>query len=118
MTLAVLMLLCYEPLTYTVDVCELNHIRFGVGQPVVSYWVWLDWDWHYEHGYDYYVRDWRCEAEVPHPIRGVQEWQDKRTKRRLRVASRIFTESWTTYDREIEDRKRVAEQDRRRFGVQ
>lgn len=98
-----------------VDICELNHIVSSDGKVSVTYWVWWDYGWLVEHGWDYYVRDWRCEKDAPFPIGNRQEWDDKRTHKHLVVTHRTFRETWSNYDPETADRVRWPEDRRRKF---
>lgn len=113
---AVLCLRPTEMQVFHVDICELNHVINWDGTEQLAQWIWLDYDWHLEHGWDYYVRDWRIAKEVPEPVGGVQEWDDKKTGRRLRVTHRVFRETWSFGDVEVKDRERVSHEERRRFG--
>lgn len=106
-----------EPTTCRVDIAELNHVLRDDGVVALEQWIWWDWGFHHVHGYDWYVRDWRMASDIPHPIGGVQEWDDQRIKRRLRIHAGIVRETWTYYDPETRDRQRVGEGERRRFGL-
>lgn len=104
----------HPPVEDRVAVAELNHVLCPVnGTEQGVYWVW--WRWQTVDGREgYYVADWRREVDVPRPTNGVQEWLDKGRVRR-RVVSRVFRETWTQYDREEEDRKRLPEYRRRKL---
>lgn len=116
-----------------VDVVELNHVICPTnGNEQGVYWIW--WKWQTVNGYaDYYVVDWRRQVEVPRrdsdrkywdqvpsrdqrgipssdiaiPGDGAQEWYDTKTKTHRRVESFIFKETWTFYDLEERDAKRL-----------
>lgn len=105
-----------EPTTYRVDICELNHVLRDDNVVSFDQWIWWDWGFHHTHGYDWYVRDWRVVSDVPYPLGRSQEWDDKRTKRRIRVEHAVFRETWTYCDPETRDRQRLSELERVRFG--
>lgn len=112
--LALLLLCCptHHVLTDHVDVCELNHIVTPSGQS--TYWVW--WRLHEHEGHtDYYVADWRRKCDVPRPTNGVQVFWDSGAKVTRRVISRVQDETWSTFDREVFDRKRLPPERRRRL---
>jgi len=97
-----------------VDVCELNHVVLVPGAPHNAYWVW--WRLHEVDGHtDYYVADWRIESDVPAPIEGVQEFWDSRSKLMRRVISQVQEETWSTFDREAHDRRRLPVERRQRL---
>lgn len=113
MIILALLLPLTEPTTVIVDICELNHVLNGDGHETLTQWIWLDYDWHIEHGYDYWIRDWRMQSDVPPPIGNVQEWQDKKTNRRMRVAHRMYRETWSYGDVEVKERDRLPTDQRR-----
>lgn len=101
-----------------VDIVELNHVICPTnGNEQGVYWVW--WRWQTVDGVsDYYVADWRRQADVPRPTTGtncVQEFWDNKARVSRRIESCLFAESWTFYDRESEDRKRLPESRRRKL---
>lgn len=112
-------LLCMVPspevVTDTVAISELNHVCCPeTGAIRESYWVW--WRWQRVEGVtDYYVADWIRLSECPRPENGVQEFWDKKAKVKRRIESRVFVETWSNYDRESEDRKRLPENMRRKL---
>jgi hypothetical protein len=99
----------------SVDVVELNHVICPTnGNEQGAYWVW--WRWQVVDGTaDYYVADWRRYSDVPRPKDGVQEFWDSKAKVKRRIESKVFCETWTFYDRESEDRKRLPESRRRKL---
>jgi hypothetical protein len=113
------LILSFLPLEETaldaVDIVELNHVICPTnGNEQGVYWVW--WRWQVVDGLaDYYVADWRRFADVPRPKDGVQEFWDSKAKVKRRIESKVFSETWTFYDRESEDRKRLPESRRRKL---
>jgi hypothetical protein len=99
----------------SVEIAELNHVICPTnGNEQGAYWVW--WRWQTVDGVsDYYVADWRRVADAPMPRKGVQEFWDGKTKRNRRIESKVFSETWTYYDRETEDRKRLPEYRRQKL---
>lgn len=105
------------PVLDRVDIVELNHVICPVnGNEQGVYWIW--WRWQIVDGVgDYYVADWRRMADSPRPKDGVQEFWDSKARVKWRVESKVFCETWTFYDRESEDRKRLPESKRRKLTV-
>ena len=95
------------------DVVEVNHIYDQqTGFIAGSFYIW----WELKDG-GYSVRDWRAAKDVHRPVNGVQEFWDSKSKVRRRIESKVFTETFTWYDRESEDRKRLPESKRRKLTV-
>lgn len=114
-----LMLPSPEPKTYEVDVAELNHVltHYGDEWHYTSYWLYWEWKFHHQHGWDWYIKDWRSANDVPYPLGNVQEWYDGRINQQIRVKFKIFKESMTLYDKEVKNRDLLPEHQRRKFGL-
>ena len=99
----------------SVDIAELNHVCCPTnGNEQGAYWVW--WRWQTVDGIsDYYVADWRRQTDAPRPREGVQEFWDAKFKVNRVVTSKVLCETWTSYDRESEDRKRLPESRRHKL---
>lgn len=100
-----------NPIPQRVDFVEINHVldeRTGQERYVAIIW----WDWSNFHG-TYVVRDWRWLSDTGRPVRRggywVSEW-----KRSL-VYATGFRETWLLYDSEMENRKLVPLDQRRRI---
>ena len=115
--LALLIVFQPQPTIDHVAIAELNHVFHRDGSYQASYWLWWRWEYHLTGEYDYYVADWRPFGEVPWPEQGAQEWYDARTKTRRRVVSTLTRESWTRYDKEVEDKRRLPEAERRKLSA-
>lgn len=100
----------------SVEIAELNHVLCPLGNNEQGcYWIW--WKWQTVDGVaDYYVSDWRRWCDAPAPQLGVQEFWDSKTKVNRKVHSRIYVETWTFYDKETHDRKRLPEASRRKLS--
>ena len=98
-----------------VDVIELNHVYDGDGQRVLSQYIF--WDWH-ECSARHHVVAWRLwKSGQPHPVRDWPHggytlvFHDGQVMRIVRA--KHYHETWTQFDPEIDDRRRLS-QDRRR----
>jgi hypothetical protein len=102
----------------SVEIAELNHVICPTnGNEQGVYWVW--WRWQVVDGVaGYYVADWRRHVDVPRPTDGIQQFWDSKTRVNRRIESKVFSETWTYYDRETEDRKRLPEYRRRKLQTE
>ncbi len=98
-----------------VDAIELNHVYDSDGRLVLRQFIF--WDWHDGDG-QFRVVAWRLFNEgQPLPWRDLSRggyvllWRDGQVLRWIEADA--FHETWTQYDREIEDRQQLS-QDRRR----
>jgi len=107
------------PLTPTVcdnvDAIELNHVYDGRGRLMLRQLIFWDWD---ERSARRHVIAWRLwKPGQPTPLRNAADvgytlvFRDGKVLRRVRA--RVYRETWTQFDPEIDDRRRLSE-DRRR----
>lgn len=100
-----------------VDVVEINHVVDPATGCVrfeqVVWWDWCDFCGCYE------VRDWRVLEKTGWPVFTESGWLCRWSEdsNRLTVIGRVRRETWTVYDVEIEDRKNVPSERRRRVGA-
>lgn len=91
-----------------VDVCELNHVYNKDGKHTFSQWIFWSWCWHH-HGH--VVVDWKwAHDSQTMPRRWVMVKEGEKT---CVVRARSWRETWSQYDREIYDRRRVPQHERR-----
>ncbi len=99
----------------SVDLIELNHFVDRDGREVFRQILFYDWSTSHNR---FIVRAWRLvktESQLPRrrwsPERYECVWHDEGKLRRVTAPS--FNETWTQYDPERENRKLVAEDQRR-----
>ncbi len=104
-----------QVISQSVDLIELNHFVDREGREVFRQILFYDWSVTHHR---YIVRAWRLvktESQVPRrrwaPERYECVWHDEGKLRK--VTAPAFNETWTQYDPERENRKLVAEDQRR-----
>lgn len=98
-----------EPITERVDRIEVNHYQDETGKEIGPAQA-IVWRWN-PATCEYEVRAWwmvKCESDMP--SRDMLRF-DGRTMRRIKTNSVI--ETWSNYDREVEERKRLPVDQRR-----
>lgn len=97
------------------DIVEVNHVCDRQdGRETLVQVIW--WEWSSVYG-QFVVIDWRilskCDFPHRHGTAWIQQWRDGPGSETT-VVSKVFRETWTLYDVEIENRSIVPEQHRRR----
>ena len=103
----------------TVGVIELNHFYDKeTAEHIFDQYIYWDFDTHRRFGGYHYVVDWRLATDkknmLPRRAVGVGFIQTFWDKDKLReVKSISFSETWSTYDRELVERDRLPKRERR-----
>lgn len=93
------------------DVIERNRVYAEATGELCGDWIVL---WSFTDG-SYRVREWRATKDVG-PLGKVLQFWDAKTKCNRRIEGRVFVETQTWYDREVESRKEFPEAKRRRLS--
>lgn len=114
--IVILSVLPFDGIPVEVDVVEINHVielQTGcIRLEQVVFWSWCGACERYE------VRDWRLLDKAGWPVLTqagwLSRWQEDNS--RFAVLARVRRETWTGYDVEIEDRRCVPTERRRKIG--
>lgn len=99
----------------TFDLIELNHYYNDEGKRVFSQYMMCDWS---NEKKTFVCQIWLMQGEdVSHELtlNGVELllWDPKSKRRLHRIRAPAFTETWTQFDREVENRKILSPNERK-----